>query len=352
MPPGIDGVETIHRMWQRQPELEIVLCSAYNDYSWDDISTRLNPGDRLVILRKPFDPIEVRQLAACLCEKWKRGRELDNQLRALQATVQAEVEARLRERAAHEEEQRRGRRLEALGTLAAGIAHEINTPTQFIASNLEFLAALVPSLERSDKPDPEVLGEVRQAIADARTGLDRIAKIVQTVRSHARVRDRECLVATDVNEQVRAALELGRNEYKYDADADVELGNLPPVLGDPNDLAMAILNLVVNGAHAIREKRADNGPRGRIRVATRAVGEHVEIAISDTGCGIPDHIRERVFEPFFTTKPVGQGTGQGLSIARTTIIERHHGTLRFESELGVGTTFTIGLPVYAGVGTP
>jgi signal transduction histidine kinase len=343
MPPGIDGIETIRRMWERQPELEVVLCSAYNDYSWDDITNRLHPGDRLVILRKPFDPIEVRQLAACLCEKWQRGRDLDRQLHELQATVKAEVDARLRERAAHEEDQRRSRRLEALGTIAAGIAHEINTPTQFIASNLEYLAALVPTLHAST---PEILDEVRQAVADARTGLERITKIVQAVRSHARVRDRECLVATDVNEQVRAALELARNEYKYDAEAEVEFGELPPVLGDPNDLAMAILNLVVNGAHAIREKRAANGPRGRIRVATRAVGEYVEIAISDTGCGIPHDIRERVFEPFFTTKPVGKGTGQGLSIARTTIIERHHGTLRFESEVGVGTTFTIGLPVH------
>src|SRR5262249_35798425 len=132
-----------------QPELEIVLCSAYSDYSWDDIANRLDPGDRLVILRKPFDPIEVRQLAACLCEKWQRGRELDNQLRELKATGQAEVDAARLGRAAHEEEQRRGQRLEALGRLAAGIAHEVNTPTQFVASNLEYLAELVPSLEEA-----------------------------------------------------------------------------------------------------------------------------------------------------------------------------------------------------------
>ncbi|HEV7556422.1 MAG TPA: response regulator, partial [Kofleriaceae bacterium] len=107
MPPGIDGIETIARMWESQPELEIVLCSAYSDYSWDDIVNKLHPGDRLVVLRKPFDPIEVRQLAACLSEKWLRGRALDDRLRNLEATVQAEVEARLRERTRHEEEQRR-----------------------------------------------------------------------------------------------------------------------------------------------------------------------------------------------------------------------------------------------------
>jgi two-component system, NtrC family, sensor kinase len=370
MPPGMDGVETIAGMWERQPELEVVLCSAYNDYSWEDITKRLRPGDRLVVLRKPFDPIEVRQLAACLSEKWQRGRELDDQLRQLQATVQSEVDARMRERAAHEEEQRRSARLEALGRLAAGIAHEINTPTQFIASNLEYLAALVPSLEQAfaqqrfwlgrvaagelsaaeaydlcGKPEAALVEELQHAVNDTRTGLERIARIVQTVRSHAHLRDRECLVATDVNEQVRAALELGRNEYKYDADTIVKLGDVPAVMGDPGDLALAILNLIVNAAHAIREKRKGSGPRGTITVSTRVVGECVEVAIADTGGGIPVELRERVFEPFFTTKPIGQGTGQGLSIARTTIVERHHGTLKLETEVGAGTTFTIGLPV-------
>src|ERR1044071_2292902 len=146
MPPGIDGIDTIERMWQCQPELEVGLCSAYGDYSWEDIVRRLNPGDRLVVLRKPFDPMEVRQLAACLSEKWLRGRMLDDRLRNLGAQVQAEVEARLRERMRHEDEQRRSRRHEALGQRPAGIAHEINTPTQFASANLEYLAEIVPML--------------------------------------------------------------------------------------------------------------------------------------------------------------------------------------------------------------
>jgi len=370
MPPGIDGIETIERMWQCQPELEIVLCSAYSDYSWEDIARRLSPGDRLVVLRKPFDPIEVRQLAACLTEKWQRGRLLDDKLRDLEVQVQREVEARMRERTRHEDEQRRSRRLEALGQLAAGIAHEINTPTQFATSSLEYLAEMVPVLAealheqqaclagvargelsiaeactRADKlVFSDVLAEAPQAIADARTGLGRISKIVQSVRSHAHLRDREGLTPVDVNEQVRGALELARNEYKHDADAVVELGHVERVLGDPGDLCLAILNLIVNAAHAMRDKRTASGCRGTLRVATRAVPNAVEIVVSDSGCGIPKEIRERVFEPFFTTKPIGQGTGQGLSIARATIVERHHGMLKFDTEVGKGTTFTITLP--------
>jgi len=373
MPPGIDGIETIARMWESQPELEIVLCSAYSDYSWDDIANRLHPGDRLVVLRKPFDPIEVRQLAACLTEKWQRGRALDDRLRNLEATVHAEVEARMRERQRHEEEQRRSRRLEALGRLAAGLAHEINTPTQFATSNLEYLTACITPIadaldtqrkllgrvaarevsadEACRSADElnwaETLAEIPRAIEDARTGLARISRIVQSVRSHAHLRDRECLVSVNVNEQVKAALELARNEYKYDADVVAELGDVPRVLGDPGDLSLAILNLVVNAAHAIREVRQPGAPRGTITVTTRGIRDRVEIAIADTGGGIPADVKDRVFEPFFTTKPMGQGTGQGLSIARATVVERHHGSLDFETEVGKGTVFTIGLPVAA-----
>jgi signal transduction histidine kinase len=370
MPPGIDGIETIARMWQCQPELEIVLCSAYSDYSWEEIVRRLNPADRLVVLRKPFDPMEVRQLAACLSEKWLRGRLLDDRLRNLEAQVQTEVEARLRERSRHEDEQRRSRRLEALGQLAAGIAHEINTPTQFASSNLEYLAEIVPVLgdalaaqraclaavargeltiaeacARADQLSyDEALAEAPKAIADARTGIARISRVVQSVRSHAHLRDRDCLVPVDVNEQVRSALELARNEYKHDADAVIELEEVPRVLGDAGDLCLAILNLIINAAHAMRDKRGNERARGVLTVATRHANHQVEISIGDTGPGIPPEIRDRVFEPFFTTKPVGQGTGQGLSIARATIVERHRGTLRFETEPGVRTVFVIGLP--------
>jgi len=378
MPPGIDGIETIKRIWQIQPELEVVICSAYSDYSWEDIDRTLQPGDRLVILRKPFDPIEVRQLAACLSEKWQRGRELDDRLRNLEARVHAEVEARLMERDRHEEEQRRSRRLQALGQLAAGLAHEINTPTQFASSNLEYLAEIVPMLgaaldeqraclagiargelgvaeacTRADRLGfAEAVAEAPRAIADARTGLARISRIVQSVRSHAHLRDGECLAPIDVNEQVRSALELARNEYKHDAEAVVELGTVPRVMGDAGDLCLAILNLIVNAAHAIREKRANGGgmARGSIRVTTRTRGNLVEIAVADSGTGIPNGVRDRIFDPFFTTKPIGQGTGQGLSIARATIVERHHGTLTFDTELGKGTVFTIALAAHAEAG--
>jgi signal transduction histidine kinase len=376
MPPGIDGIEAISRIWKLDPELEVVLCSAYSDYSWEDITRRLDPGDRLLVLRKPFDPMEVRQLAACLSEKWRRGRALAARLRDLEVQVQAEVEARLRERARHDDEQRRSRRLEVLGQLSAGIAHEINTPTQFASSSLEYLAEIVPTLAdalvelracltavatgeltaaaacaRADRiAFAGALDEVPKAIADARTGLGRISRVVESVRTHAHVRRNGGVAAVDVNEQVRAALELARNEYKQDAEVVVDLGDVPRVGGDAGELCLAILNLIINAAHAIHDKRMATGARGVLTVATRCAQQRVEVSIADTGTGIPAEVRDHVFEPFFTTKPIGRGTGQGLAIARETIVDRHHGALRFETELGKGTVFVIELPVLAQAG--
>jgi len=376
MPPGIDGIEAIARIWKLDPELEVVLCSAYSDYSWEDITRRLDPGDRLLVLRKPFDPMEVRQLAACLSEKWRRGRALAARLRDLEAKVEAEVEARLRDRARHDDEQRRSRRLEVLGQLSAGIAHEINTPAQFAGTSLEYLAELVPTLATAlgelracldgvatgrltaaaacaladQLTFADALAEVPTAIADARTGLARISRVVASVRTHSHVRGHGGIASVDVNEQVRAALELARNEYKQDAEVVVDLTVVPRVRGDAGELCLAILNLIINAAHAIHDKRMTTGARGVLSVTTRCARDRVQVLIADTGGGIPTEVRDRVFEPFFTTKPIGRGTGQGLAIARETIVERHHGALRFETETGKGTVFVIELPALAEVG--
>jgi signal transduction histidine kinase len=191
----------------------------------------------------------------------------------------------------------------------------------------------------------DALAEAPRAIADATTGIARISRIVQSVRSHAHLRDRAGLVPVDVNEQVRAALDLARSEYQDEADVVVDLADVPRVLGDPGDLCLAMVSLLTNAAYAMRDRRHDSGERGLLTVSTRAEGASVEIEIRDTGTGIAREIRERVFEPFFTTKPIGQGTGQGLPIARATIVERHRGTLRFDTEVGRGTAFVIGLPV-------
>jgi two-component system NtrC family sensor kinase len=358
MPPGIDGIETVSQLWRAQPDLEVVLCTAYSDYSWHAILRRLVQRDQLLILRKPFDPIEVRQLAACLSEKWRRGRALALRMEQLEAQVQTEVARRL-----HVELQR-SQKFEALGRLAAGIAHEINTPAQYIQSNLEFFAesfsqvatgyrhlregAIELDLEIRQELDEidELIPEVPEALTNARRGVARVTAIVNSVREYAHT-SQQAAEPVDINRQIRMAAELARNQYKHDAELTLELGELPILPGNADELGRAILNLLINAAQAVHAARGD-GPRGRIGIVSRATPQAIHVEISDTGLGIAPEHRDRVFEPFFTTKPLGQGTGQGLTMARAVIVERHHGTLSFETEPGLGTTFHITLPVPAG----
>jgi signal transduction histidine kinase len=153
----------------------------------------------------------------------------------------------------------------------------------------------------------------------------------------------------ELNRAVEATLTVARSEYKYVADLETDLGELPPVTCYVNDINQVVLNIVVNAAHAIADKLAASGRRGLIRVSTRREGQDVVIAISDNGGGIPAEIRDRIFEPFFTTKEVGRGTGQGLALAWAAVKEKHSGELTFETRIGEGTTFFIRLPI-AGAG--
>jgi PAS domain S-box-containing protein len=267
---------------------------------------------------------------------------------------------------------RLAQKLEAVGQLAAGIAHEINTPIQFVGDTTRFLheahedldallteyraalaeAAASPELQAriaaaEDAADVEYLRErVPQAYDRAFDGLDRVGKIVGAMKRFAHPPTSE-MVPVDLTEAIESTLVVAANEYKYVADIDVELGALPPVLGNAGDLNQVFLNLIVNAAHAIESAIGDSGERGTIRVTGRADAGHVTITIADTGGGIPADIAGRVFDPFFTTKGVGRGTGQGLAIARTIVTDRHGGALTFDTTPGAGTAFHVRLPTAA-----
>jgi signal transduction histidine kinase/HAMP domain-containing protein len=268
-----------------------------------------------------------------------------------------------------EAELRQAQKLEAVGRLAAGIAHEINTPIQFIGDNTRFVEQAFGDLSRVVRAQrealavaavpPEVEREVRQAVEDAdldyvveqapkaiaRTldGVERVATIVRAMKEFAHPDCKE-MVATDLNRGLLATLEVARNEYKYVADVETSLGDIPSVTCHPGDLNQVFLNVVVNAAHAIEDAVKGTSSRGAIRVATRREGGDVVVAISDTGGGIREEIRDKLFDPFFTTKEVGRGTGQGLAIARN-IVAKHGGQLSFSTKLGEGTTFFVRLPI-------
>jgi signal transduction histidine kinase len=156
------------------------------------------------------------------------------------------------------------------------------------------------------------------------------------------------MTAVDLNQAIRSTLTIARHEYKYVADVETTFGDIPLVTCHAGDVNQVVLNLIVNAAHAIADVVEDSGARGRISVMTRADHGSVTISISDTGGGIPGAIRNRIFDPFFTTKAVGKGTGQGLAIARSVVVEKHRGDLTFDTHEGVGTTFFIRLPVNGG----
>jgi PAS domain S-box-containing protein len=271
------------------------------------------------------------------------------------------------------------RRLATIGALAAGIAHDINTPIQFVGDSIAFLRTAAPEIfdlvgklqvvhrliRREDRlePLPPDLVEAAAAAAAAEEdadfdylrdqvpvaiercvdGVARVTGIVNAMKEFAHPGRRE-MAPADLNRAIESTLTLARNEYKYVADVKTELGSLPPVVCRIDEINQVILNLVVNAAHAIGDVVKGSERRGTITVRTWLEGEQVVCAISDTGTGISASIRDRVFLPFFTTKELGKGTGQGLALAWNVIKEMHHGELTFESEVGRGTTFYIRLP--------
>jgi signal transduction histidine kinase len=263
-------------------------------------------------------------------------------------------------------------KLESVGQLAAGIAHEINTPVQFVSDSVHFLrealddyselanaqsglnhalaqglptASLLQTVEeigaRIDLPYLHT--HVPRAIDRAGEGLERIATIVRSMKEFAHPDQLE-MSYIDVNHAVVTTLEVARNEYKYVADVTTDFAELPPVHCYGGEINQVVLNLVVNAAHAIADA---NRGRGTIHVSTRHVDDEVWLQVRDTGCGISDDVLARIFDPFFTTKEVGRGTGQGLAIARSIVVDKHAGSIDVATDVGRGTTFTIRLPLFA-----
>jgi two-component system, NtrC family, sensor kinase len=199
--------------------------------------------------------------------------------------------------------------------------------------------------EMEERTDADYLEqEILRAIGETLDGIDRVATIVSAMKRFAHPDTGEKTLV-DLNEAIRTTLTVARNEIKYVADVELELGDLPHVPCFPGDFNQVLLNLLVNSAHAIGDVVGTSGGRGRITIRTARADGAVFLSIGDTGGGIPDAIRSRVFDPFFTTKEVGKGTGQGLAIARSIVVDKHGGELTFMTEMGRGTTFTIRLPL-------
>lgn len=258
---------------------------------------------------------------------------------------------------------RQAQKLEAMGTLAGGIAHEINTPTQFVSTNLDFINESLPNLSKfisetlvsTDKDEMQalyerfdidyLLEELPLAVQQSSEGVTQISKIVRSMKQFAHPGE-DNKVATDLNDAIKNTVTVCRNEWKYIAEMTFDLDkDLPMVPCHRSEINQVFLNIIVNAAHAMSSQHEKEGTKGIISIATRQNENFVEIAISDNGGGVPDEVKERIFDPFFTTKEPGKGTGQGLSIAHSIVTEKHGGRLLLESAPGEGSTFTVCLPL-------
>ena len=285
------------------------------------------------------------------------------------------IGADITERVKFQAKLHQSQKMEAIGQLAAGIAHEINTPTQFVGDNTRFLQDIFDDLieicrlyseliktartrslseellqnfqKHFDELDIEYLEEeVPLSIQQTLKGVDRIANIVQAMKifAHPGGIEKE---AIDINQEIKKTITITRNEWKYVARLVTDFdSNLPLVPCYRAEFNQVILNLIINAAHAIADSNGDtSAEKGTITISSGCDGNWAEIRISDTGHGIPEEIRHRIFDLFFTTKEPGRGTGQGLAIAHSVIVEKHNGVLNIETEVGKGTTFVIRLPI-------
>jgi two-component system NtrC family sensor kinase len=269
-------------------------------------------------------------------------------------------------------ELRQADKLRAVGQLAAGISHEINTPIQFVGDSVRFVGdAVLDLLELGDagmelclsveagRVDPATLTRVRAAAAtvgleDIRAdiekalrqtteGLQRVSQIVQAMKQFGRPDQRQKVLA-DINRCLLDTLVVAASEVRHVANVTTSLAPIPLLPCYPSELSQVFLNLIVNAAHAIAE-RFDGSEHGRILVSTEQTSDAIVVSVADNGSGIDPLMSSRIFEPFFTTKVVGRGTGQGLAISRSIVTDKHGGTLSFQSKVGEGTTFVVKLPL-------
>ncbi|MCP3925893.1 MAG: response regulator [Desulfobacterales bacterium] len=373
--PGIDGAETSKKIWELDPDIKIVIVTAYSEYTPDDI-IRVIGNDEIFYLRKPFNPEEIKQFARVLVKKWNLEKEkkllsenlksTNEQLEDINKNLQEKINKQAKILAQNE-------KMTSIGILAAGVAHEINNPIAFIKGNLSAikkynerlmnLFQMYGDLEDSiNNKDSKSITDFINDIADYKRtkkidfifediislgeesldGAIRVENIVKDLKTFSRV-DKSEFMDTDINESIEVTLNILRNETKYKIEIVKNYGKLPEIKCLSQKISQAFMNIILNSIQAIDEK-------GTITISTKHIEGRrrndnvVEIIIKDTGNGIPEENISQLFDPFYTTKPVGKGTGLGLSITYDIIIA-HGGSITVASEPGVGSEFTIKIPV-------
>ncbi len=359
MPPGWDGIETTQKLWEVDADLQVVICSAYSDYSWDEIIAKLGNSDRLLFLKKPFDTVEILQLANALTEKWRLIHQVRKQMADLETIVRDRTqdlrvtnEKLLAEIAEHRDSEQRLKlvleelrdtqqriiqqeRLRALGGMASGIAHDFNNALVGILGLSELLLHHPENLDDKQK--------VKRYVEMINTSAKDAGGVVNRLSEFYRYREgREAYEMVDLNQLIKDSILLTEPMWKTQAEAkniaiivQEDVQNVPLVAGNGGELREMLMNLIFNAVDAM--------PRGgTIVIRARCDGRQVTLEVRDTGGGMTDEVRQRCLEPFFTTKGT-HGTGLGLSMVYG-IVQRHQGSIDIKSEVGKGSTFIIRIP--------
>jgi two-component system, NtrC family, sensor kinase len=377
MPPGWDGVETVNHLWDLYPSLQVVICTAYSDYSWEDMRSVLKQPDSLVVLKKPFDNVEIQQLAHTLARKWELNLQAEMGLHRLEESIRTllaptgdrstvpsrpdpdfqmpfstqsdghQFVAALRRLSQTLESTRtqlrqaelqlvHSEKMASLGRLSAGILHEINNPLNYSMAALTLLensANRLPDNFREDHLD---------TLKDMRDGCSRMVEITGSLRKFAHPEDGP-LREVRVNDTVRTAMRLMAAETNEDITVENRISENVIVLGAGSKLTQVFINLIHNSAHALRGKIREPGAVLRILFEAAAVDGRTVISVSDNGIGIPAAEIGKIFDPFYTTKDVGQGTGLGLGICHQ-ILKQFGAIITVDSQPGILTRFNLSFP--------
>ncbi len=347
--PVMDGLE-LTRIAKKEFSADIIIMTGHlNEYRYDQFID-LGASD---FLQKPIDPKEL----TLRVKRVLKERQLKDELIQMHKDFA------------------QSQKLESIGQLAAGIAHEINTPIQYIGDNTAFVKDAFEDLtetinlfkellnaQKKNTINTQMIEEMEEKLEDADIdylsqevpiavnqtleGIERVTDIVRSMKefSHPGVDEK---VMTDIHHSIRNTVTVAKNEWKYVAELSLDFDEkMPKVFCNPGEMNQVFLNMIVNASHAIADTISDNNSdKGTITIQTKKTKDWIIIKISDTGTGIPEDLKNKVFDPFFTTKKIGKGTGQGLAISHTVVVERHQGKLAIETEQGKGTTFIIKLPV-------
>lgn len=351
MPPGWDGVETIKRIWEVDPDLHAVICTAYSDFSWSQVIDRLGQCDRLVVLKKPFDNVEALQLAYALSEKWRLGQQIRHQIENLDRLVSARthelqqtnerLKNEMESRAQTEGYLRHVQKMEAIGQLAGGVAHDFNNLLSIVLCHVEHLRDCIGSDARCQPALQQITNATKRAAVLARQLLAFGCK--QVVQK----------TAVDLASAVQETLTMLDRILGEDIKVIVHRppSQLPWIRADKGMLDQIIVNLAINardampkGGDLVIETESCEIDGSYVQRHPQAKpGLHLCLRVSDSGCGMDTATLERIFEPFFTTKEFGKGSGLGLATVYG-IVQQHDGWIEATSQVGIGTTFKIFFP--------